>query len=70
MNTTVLTTSIGEVEYKIPDVNGSVKKTDYRDYRVIIFYYFTTSDYNIYFCSCWNTWYKIKKSKYNNINWS
>ena len=47
MTTTVLDTNIGEVEIKIPDVSGLVKKTDY-DARIsdIEKKYLTTSDNN------------------------
>ena len=46
VTTTVLNTEIGEVESKIPDVSGLVKKTDY-DAKIsdIEKKYFTTSDY-------------------------
>ena len=47
MTTTVLDTNIGEVEIKIPDVSGLVKKTNY-DARIsdIEKEYLTTSDNN------------------------
>ena len=47
MTTTVLDTNIGEVEIKIPDVSGLVKKTNY-DARIsdIEKKYLTTSDNN------------------------
>ena len=49
MTTTVLDTNIGEVEIKIPDVSGLVKKTNY-DARIsdIEKKYLTTSENNIF----------------------
>ena len=47
MTATVLNTKIGEVENKITDVSGLVKKTDYNSkIAEVEVKCFTTSDYN------------------------
>ena len=44
VTSTVLSNKIGEVEDKIPDVSGLIKKTDYdakmKDIKKCFFYYF------------------------------
>ena len=47
MTTNVFNTKISEVENKIPNVTGSVKKTDYNaKIKDVEGNYFTTADYN------------------------
>ena len=67
MTTTVLDTNIGEVEIKIPDVSGLVKKTNY-DARIsdIEKKYLTTSDNNRFTSGILDA--KMKKELVNKSN--
>ena len=65
MTATVLNTKIGEVENKIPDVSGLVRKTDY-DAKIkdIEGTYFSTVDYNRFASEIFDTKIKQKELDY------
>ena len=65
MTATVLNTKIGEVENKIPDVSGLVRKTDY-DAKIkdIEGTYFSTVDYNRFASEIFDAKIKQKELDY------
>ena len=65
MTATVLNTKIGEVENKIPDVSGLVRKTDY-DAKIkdIERTYFSTVDYNRFASETFDAKIKQKELDY------
>ena len=66
-NTTVLSTKFKEVDNKIPDASGLVKKTDYDAKTTEIDgKYFTTSDYNNFTSDILDA--KIKQKELVNIS--